>query len=367
MRICYIADGGDIHARKWIRYFADKGHDVHLISSNALEVSDMSKVKFHRLSSFRGSTLLRVVSHIFQVRSVVRQIKPEVLHAHYAVGPGLLGALSGFHPFALSAWGSDILVAPKQSKIYEWAVRYAISRADVVHCDADHIMGPLVELGAKREKIKIVHFGVDTQKFAPIPNSNEVRNELGLSDSPTVISLRYLEPIYNVETLIDSIPLVLKKIGNAKFVIAGSGSQEAQLKQQADALGVSTTVKFTGQIPNDLLPKYLNSADVYVSTSLSDAGLAASTAEAMSCGLAVIITDFGDNRKWVVDGVNGFLFPLKNPTVLASRITCLLRNKEVRDKFGQMNRQIIEERNDWYKEMGKIEKLYGALIRRSAI
>jgi glycosyltransferase involved in cell wall biosynthesis len=159
--------------------------------------------------------------------------------------------------------------------------------------------------------------------------------------------------------------MVLKEIPEAKFLVVGGGSQEAKLQEQAKSLGISQNVKFTGRIPNDELPEYLNSADIYVSTSLSDAGLASSTAEAMACGLPVIITDFGDNKKWVEDGTNGFLVPLRNPQVLASKIIQLIRNKEIRDRFGRINRQIIEERNDWQKEMRKIEELYQVLMIRS--
>jgi glycosyltransferase involved in cell wall biosynthesis len=79
----------------------------------------------------------------------------------------------------------------------------------------------------------------------------------------------------------------------------------------------------------------------------------------------VIITDFGDNKKWVEDGTNGFLIPLSDPQVLASKIIQLIRNKEMRDKFGQINRQIIEERNDWQKETRKREELYEVLKIRS--
>jgi glycosyltransferase involved in cell wall biosynthesis len=308
---------------------------------------------------------LRYPYDTIKVRRLIKKIKPDILHVHYAVGYGLLGSLSGFHPFILSVWGSDVLVAPKESKIYKLTVELAIRRADVIHCDADHVITPLIKLGAKPEKIKLIYFGVDTQKFRPIQGSEELRQDLGLFDSPTVISVRSLEPIYDIKTLIDSITLVLKEIPGAKFLVVGGGSQEISLKEQANSLGISASVKFTGRIPNDELPKYFNSADIYVSTSLSDAGLASSTAEAMACGLPVIITDFGDNKKWVEDGTNGFLIPLSNPQALASKIVYLIRNKEIRNRFGHINRQIIEERNDWEREMGKVEKLYQDLFESS--
>jgi glycosyltransferase involved in cell wall biosynthesis len=105
---------------------------------------------------------------------------------------------------------------------------------------------------------------------------------------------------------------LLKEVPEAKFLLIEKGSQEEMLKGLAQSLGISDSVKFVGWVTPDELPHYLSSADIYVSTSLSDAGLASSTAEAMACGLPVIITDFGDNRSWIKDEENGFLIPLKS-------------------------------------------------------
>jgi glycosyltransferase involved in cell wall biosynthesis len=84
----------------------------------------------------------------------------------------------------------------------------------------------------------------------------------------------------------------------------------------------------------------------------------------MACGLPVVITDFGDNRKWVEDGVSGFIVPLKDPESLAEKIIYLLKNEDVRKEFGTRNRKIIEERNNYYKEMEKMENIYIELIKR---
>jgi glycosyltransferase involved in cell wall biosynthesis len=84
----------------------------------------------------------------------------------------------------------------------------------------------------------------------------------------------------------------------------------------------------------------------------------------MACGIPVVITDFGDNYKWVKNDVNGFLVPLKNPDALAEKIIYLLKNPEVCRVFGEKNRMIIEEKNNFDEEMEKIEDLYIDLIQR---
>ncbi|HCJ67782.1 MAG TPA: hypothetical protein DHV62_10840 [Elusimicrobia bacterium] len=82
----------------------------------------------------------------------------------------------------------------------------------------------------------------------------------------------------------------------------------------------------------------------------------------MACGLPVIITDSGENRIWVENGKNGFLAPIRNPEILAEKIVYLLRNEEIRKKIGENPRKTIEERNNYYKEMEKMGKLYEKVL-----
>ena len=370
MRICFLAGPGSIHTRRWVSWFAQKGHDVHIVFPESIFSPYSIKVGGTSLHPFKTMPIISPTSHLFlqpldhwRVRHIIRRIKPDILHAHYLINYGFRAACSGFHPLVLTAWGSDVLVQAKRSNISRWEVNFALKRADMVTCDGEHIIGELVKLGAGREKIKLIYFGIDTRKFSPRPRGENLRKELAIFDSPVIISLRSLKPIYDVESLIKAIPSVLKGIPSAKFIIAGDGEQRKDLENLGVSLGISGSIRFVGFVENDELPQYLASADIYVSTSLSDT-VAVSTAEAMACGLPVVITDFGDNRKWVEDGVNGFVVPLRNPEALASKIIYLLQNEEKGRKFGQANRQTIEQRMNQEKEMGRMEKLYNELIER---
>jgi len=351
-----------------MKYFADNGHEVHLITSTDGN-GDIGSVRVHRLKrigpKWRASNyLINAIPLVIQFNWLVGRIRPDIIHVHQIMDTSLLGALSGFHPFVATPWGSDVLILPQKSRMQRWMVKYVLKRADLITCDAEHIKEPLVKLGADPQKIRVIYFGTDTRRFTPEQKDERLRQELGLGDSPVIISLRRLEPIYDIESLIRAVPLVLREFPRAKFLVLEKGSQEELLKQLAQSLGVAESVIFVGRVPADELPRYVASADIYVSTSLSDAGLAASTAEAMASGLPVIITDFGDNRKWVEDGVNGFIVPLKAPEALASKIIYLLKDGETRQRFGRISREIILERNDWEKEMGKMGKLYKELVEK---
>ncbi len=292
---------------------------------------------------------------------MIKKIRPDILHAHYAGTYGLVGALSGFHPYVVTAWGSDVLLTRK-SFIKRPLVKYVLTKADLITCDAEHMVNTVLNWGINKEKIRIIYFGVEPDRFKPGEKDRGLVAELGLGNSFTVISLRNLESIYDVETLVRAIPLVLREIPEVKFLIAGKGTQEQFLKKLAESLSIMNVTRFVGFIPNEELPKYLRTADIYVSTSLSDAGISASTAEAMACGLPVIITDSGENRIWVENGKNGFLAPIRNPEILAEKIVYLLRNEEIRKKIGENPRKTIEERNNYYKEMEKMGKLYEKVL-----
>jgi glycosyltransferase involved in cell wall biosynthesis len=242
--------------------------------------------------------------------------------------------------------------------------KFTLNKGDLITCDGENTKEEMIKWGEKPQKIKIVYHGIGTEIFSPENKDEKVKEVLRIQNSPAVVSTRRLDSVYDVESLIKAIPLVLKQISDAKFIIAGEGSEEDYLKDLVESLGILDSIKFVGQIPHNELPRYLASSDVYVSTSLSDGGIAVSTLEAMACGLTPIVTDVGDNRKWIKDGKNGFVVPTKDPKSLAEKIIYLLENEDIRKEFGMMNRKIIEERNNYYKEMEKMENIYIRLIER---
>ncbi len=358
MKLCFIADARSIHAQRWTRFFAQRGHEVHLISPMPAKECDIGASKLYVLKSFPHhikfiSGIFNLLYYFLQLKKIIRQVKPRILHAHYVTDCGLWGALCGHHPFILSAWGSDILVEPTMSRVARYFTRFALKRAELILAAGDRLVEPIIKLGATPDKISLLPIGVDIHKFAPVAKHK---------NTAAVISTRTLAPIYNVETLIRAIPLVLKQIPEAKFTIAGDGAQKSYLEDLAKSLDVTDSVSFVGHLPHDHLPGYLASADVYVSTSLSD-GSSISMLEAMACGPAPIVTDVGDVRNWITDGKNGFIIPPQKPDLLADSIMLLLKNQELRAEMGQINRRLIEERADFQKNMIEMERLYEQLVK----
>lgn len=358
MRLCFLAPANSSHSHRWIRFFAERGHEIHWLSLHESMAPPMPGIRYHeRVVRGVGSMPARVR----WAARLIREIRPDVLHIHSAGTYGALGALAAPRtalPVVLTAWGSDVLFAGRHP-IKRYFVRRALRRADVITVDAQHMVDAITAMGLPAEKIRIVNFGVETDWFRPGERDAGLRSGWGAGpDDMVAISLRSLEPIYDIPTLIRAVPLVRSRNPALRFVIGGDGGEAARLKSLAAELGVSEAVHFMGRYDHDTLPRLLSSVDAYVSTALSDAGIAASTAEAMACGVPAVVSDTGENRLWIETGRNGILVPPSDSPALADALVRLLSDPAAAKRMGMAGRETIVKRNDYQGEMAKVENIY---------
>jgi glycosyltransferase involved in cell wall biosynthesis len=161
--------------------------------------------------------------------------------------------------------------------------------------------------------------------------------------------------------VIRAVPAVVASVPNVKFLIVGGGWELEELSALAAELGVSDNVVFTGKVEPEAMAPLLKASDVYVSSSLSDAGIASSTAEAMLCGLPIVHSDNSDNSWWAKNGAGGYMFANKDHAELARGVLAFLGDAEARAEAGGRNIDFILEHNLYQTEMSKMESLYQEL------
>jgi phosphatidylinositol alpha-1,6-mannosyltransferase len=223
-----------------------------------------------------------------------------------------------------------------------------------------------LDLGIARDKVQLIYHGVDTKKFSPVKRDPDLFFQIFGNSWPVVTCIRGFNPIYDPETFIRAIPLIINEVPETNFLIGGKGFKETRIRTLADNLKVSRYIRFCGQTPHEKIPPYLASSDVYVSVSLSDGGVAVSTFEAMASGVAVVVSDVGDTRLWINDHENGFVVPVRSPAIVAEKVVSLLLNPALRAIYGQSNRTLIEQQQDYYKEMEKVHTLYKDLVKEGS-
>ena len=354
MKICYLADGSSIHVQRQIRCFVEKGNEVHLISFRKGSVD--KNVHLHYIKPrIKFPFSLNYLINIKKVKETVKAIKPDLLHAYYLTSYGFLGACCDWKPFIISCIGSDILITPQKSILHKWLTQYTLKKADVITSVSNLITDNLIRLGTKPDKIETFAFGVDLDLFSPASSNKEPQKN-------TLLSLRSLKPVYNIETLLKGISYLKKECSSFKLVLAGAGPQEKKLKQMAACLGISDCVNFTGAIPHFKVLEYVRNSDIYISTSLSD-GASTSLLEAMASGLFPIVTEIQGNQDWITDGWNGFLVPVGNAKILAKKIKEAMDNDELRRLATSRNVKIVRERGSWQKSMKKMESVYKTVVK----
>jgi glycosyltransferase involved in cell wall biosynthesis len=152
-----------------------------------------------------------------------------------------------------------------------------------------------------------------------------------------------------------AIPNVVKSHKDVVFLIVGSGSLTQKMKSFVKSKGVEKHVIFIKRVPWEDMPKYMNTADIYVSTSLSD-GSSAALLEAMACGKAVAVSRIPANLEWVKDNWNGTFFEKRDHIGVGKSLLRIIEDEKLTKKFGKRNLEIVKNRANLKKGLLTYEK-----------
>jgi len=391
-KIAYIHDGNSSYDRLFLDYFKRR-YDICLITLEqspkelpkgvrAIRFFDITSMLFRSTPRDRQSTasmgwrsasiriflsMLQTPLRAFFLRICISSIRPQIIIGNWATTYGLYAALTGFNPFILFVWGSDIMILPKKHRFLKLPVKYTLSRASIVLVDSEIQKKEAMRFGVPEEKILMFpwfnpnlfkNWSSRVVKYRRI-----IREKLGWENKVIVISSRNHYPIYNIECLINAVPLIIKRNDQVRFLILGYGNLTQKLKKQVEALGVTEYVHFVGRVPHNQIPRYLNAVDIYVSTSLSD-GTSASLLEAMICSLPSVVTSIPGNLEWVKDNYNGLVFHPRNSEELASKIILLSKDENLREKLGKGGNELVEEKVNWERNMGLLDNCINRLTQK---
>ncbi|HEY6213080.1 MAG TPA: glycosyltransferase, partial [Vicinamibacterales bacterium] len=162
MRILHIGNGRATKIKLIADAFVARGHDVHMVSIPPSD-GDWRGVTWHRLTDASVPGKARVLARMLQVRSLVQRLRPDVVHAHNAWGPGWYGASAGRHPLVIHAYGGDVL--PEQysgrSALARALTSWSCRAADRIVVTARHMVDATAKFGVPRERLLLLPRGVD--------------------------------------------------------------------------------------------------------------------------------------------------------------------------------------------------------------
>lgn len=240
---------------------------------------------------------------------------------------------------------------PKR-KLIKAITKFVCKKADRIRAVSQEIRSMAIKNGIDEKKIFVSPSRCDTEIF----NVDKYRDEIdtikkgfGYSEADYVLVFAgRLIPAKDVESILKAVKILIKEEKTIRLLIIGGGELQDKLKILCHSLGLDNVVTFYGNASFDMVPKLLSIGDIFVSPSL-DEGMPRSVLEAMSMGMAVIVTPVGGNSEIIEDGVNGMLVEIKSPQQIADKISKLIKNPDLMQRIRKNARSKVVEKYEFKK------------------
>ncbi len=363
MRIFILADANSIHTKRWVLSLAKQKVDIFLFSfckNYDNYYSSLLNVHVYGCLDKSNNSIsgkIKYLFYLFTLRRRIKEFNPDILHAHYASSYGLLGALTGFHPYVISVWGSDVYDFPQKNMFAKQMLEYNLKKADYI-LSTSHVMAKETKKYTNK-KIMITPFGVDTNAF-------KGQERAGIDPIFIIGNVKTLSPKYGIDILIRAYKIIVEK--NSKMhtglVIIGDGPCRKEYEYLAEKLGLQDLIQFRGKVPNNKLPEYYNNFSVFVSTSVSNSeSFGVVAVEAMACECPVITSDADGFTEVVEDGQTGFIVPKKDVEATAKAIQKFIDEPELRAIMGKKGRERVLALYDWNDNVRTMLEIYNEILR----
>ena len=342
MHIGLLAAANSIHTVKIANGLIALGHRVTLFSlpnhrdkDNALDSAVMLVYLKHGGGKgyvLNGGCLNRAA----------KKLGVEVLNAHFASGYGTLAMLSGFKPYVMSVWGSDVYEFPKKSILHRWLVERNLSKAAAI-LSTSRVMAERTKRYAPDKPITVTPFGIDVKAFAPAETPVQ-------KESITIGIVKILAAKYGIRELIFAFDRLIKMLPyrDIRLSVYGDGPQREEMEQLTRQLRLSGRVTFFGYIPHNRVPDALRSMDIFcVPSTRNSESFGVAAVEAMACGIPCVTSDADGFTEVMADGETGFIVPKGDIETLADKLAVLASDAELRKRMGEAGRLRALRNYNW--------------------
>ena len=326
---------------------------------------------------------------IQQVPSLVRQVRPvsdfqawrelrrlfrakryDIVHTHTSKA-GFLGRLAAFRagvPIVVHTPHGNIFqgyFSRPVTQCYIAAERYAARRTDrIIELTAGGIEEHLAYGIGRREQYTTIFSGIDLSPYKrAIAQRTEIRRTLGFGPDDVVVgAVGRLEPVKGFAYFVSAAKIVAAATPQARFILAGQGALESELREAASSLG--TQFQFLG-FRRDVAD-LMAAMDVFVLSSLNE-GMGRVLLEAGAAGTAAVATRVGGVPDIVTPEQTGILVPDRDAEALAEAVLRLVRDRVLRETLGRNARAFVAPAFGLEKMVQQIEALYETLIREKGL
>jgi glycosyltransferase involved in cell wall biosynthesis len=347
MRILYWTDswlpligGIEVLGAQFVREIRGRGFEPLVVTSHCeRELPDHEEwggVSIRRYR-FQEAFQLRRLDLFARIRNSIHELKrswrPQIVHLHF---PGPSGM---FHLHTLDACVAPLLL-DMQTHVPDWDTGpntlsgKLLRQSGWVAANSEATLRlARAACGEIETRSSVIYNGVVAGSAPPSPLA---------FDPPVIACIARLVPKKGVDILLRAMPVIRKRIPNARLLIAGDGPCRADLERLAESLGLTPRVEFRGWIAPERVPDFLNEAAIVVVPSRTVEPFGIVAIEAMHMARPVVASRQGGLAEVVVDGETGFLVDSPDPAQFAERILALADDFKLASQMGVAGRARAE-------------------------
>lgn len=351
----------------FLKFFDRSRFDVEVvlpINSLLRPEAEALGVTVHEMDNLAEKSL--DIKAIGSLKKLFRELKPDVVHTHASMSARIAAKQCGiktvytrhsvFEPSARISKGLG-------KKINGFINNNTVDRIIAV---AEAAKDNLTATGVSDKKIDVILNGVEALCEYDSDRQKAARDSFGIAADETAVALiARLTEVKGQKYFVDCAEILRSEGYKVKFLIAGTGDTEAELKAQIREKGLEDTVIMTGFL-TDVEP-LMNAMDIQGNCSFGTEATSLSLLQGMSLGKPAVVTRFGGNPGVIRDGVNGFLTPVKDAAAMADAIRKLIDNRELYDKMREDSKRIYSSEFTAEVNTRRIENVYLSLTAGSGV
>ncbi len=250
---------------------------------------------------------------------------------------------------------------PTLDRLWNKYLSWVYTQAESLIYPTEMARGLLEKLNHKKQPSTVISNGINLKEFKPLDIGNFYHRYNIPLKATKLLFVGRLFPEKSIDTLIKSIPQIIKEHPDTHIMIVGGGHQRTKLEKLAEKLDVQKHVTFLGLVSEEDKILAYNASDIFILPSLAELeGMV--VLEAMACGKPVIVSDAQMSAsRYFVDG-NGFLFTAKDHADLAHQALKLIKDAGLRKRFGEVSLE-KSQAYDIHKSIALLEEVYHSALK----
>ncbi len=299
---------------------------------------------------------------VSKLKRLFKQIRPDIVHTHASMSARLAAKQCGIKTVYTrhSVFPPPAKISKGVGKLINGFINN--HTADRIIAVAEAAKDNLTATGVDEKKIDVVLNGVDALKPFDPERLGKAKEKYGIRPGQkTAAIVARLNEVKGHKYFVEAAEIIKKRGLDMKFLIAGTGETEDEIRRLIKEKGLEDTVVMLGFL-NDVEP-LMNVMDIQVNCSFGTEATSLSLLEGMSLGKPAVVTDFGGNPGVIKDGVNGYLVPTRDPKALADRIEKLASDDELYSQISKNCLEIYAKTFTSEANARKIEEIYNQLYK----